>query len=300
MASPAIGPARGVLKTGPANGVFEHGRHLPAEDLAGFIEHFWTVTWDVPGEPVVAEVLSHPSVHVVIEPGSSRVVGVPRGRFTRTLAGKSFVFGTKFWPGAFRPLVDFPVARLTDQSIALDRVLGDRASELEDSVLALPTTLARITVANQFWRSFLPARDPVADEVAAIVKRIHDDRDIRRVDDVARIAGTSPRALQRLFANYVGVSPKWVIRRYRMHDVIERMDAGTPIDWSALAHDLGYFDQAHFNRDFKMLVGRTPTGYAQTARELSASPASPPAALARRPPRARAPRAPRTAARSPG
>src|SRR4051812_9700969 len=175
-----IGPARGVLKTGPAHGVYEHGRHVPADDLADFIEHFWTVTWDVPGEPVVAEVLSHPSVHVAIEPGSSRVVGVPRGRFTRTLTGKSFVFGTKFWPGAFRPLVDFPISRLTDQSLPLGRVLGDRARELEAGVLALPTTLARIDGATQFWRGFLPARDPVAVEVAAIVKRILDDRAIRR------------------------------------------------------------------------------------------------------------------------
>jgi AraC-like DNA-binding protein len=261
---------RGVLETGPAEGVFTHERHRPAPDLAGFIEHFWLVAWDVRGAPVVREVLSHPSVHVVVEAGSSRIVGVPRGRFTRRLEGKGFVVGTKFRPGAFRPLVAFPIARLTDQIITLDRVFGARSDELERTVLAAPTIAARIDAATRFFRSFLPPRDPVADEVAAIVKRILDDREIRRVDDVARIAGASPRALQRLFHDYVGVSPKWVIRRYRMHEVIERMDAGTAVDWSSLALELGYFDQAHFNRDFKLLVGRTPTGYTRAARGSSA------------------------------
>lgn len=272
--APPIGKPRGVLRTASADGVFALDRQPPPDDLAGFIEHFWMVSWQVPGEPVRSEVLSHPSVHIVLEAGSSRVFGVPRGRFTRVLEGTGSVFGIKFRPGAFRPLIDGPVAQLTDQSIPLERMLGARAGELDRAVLSLPATAARVAPAVSFLRDFLPPLDPVADQVAGIVNRILDDREILRVEHIARITGMSPRALQRLFHNYVGVSPKWVIRRYRMHEVIERMDADpAAIQWSSLAHDLGYFDQAHFNRDFKLLVGRSPTGYAQLAR-TTASPAS--------------------------
>ena len=67
--------------------------------------------------------------------------------------------------------------------------------------------------------------------------------------------------LARTFARYVGVSPKWVIRRYRIHEALVRVDSGTEVDWAGLAADLGYSDQAHFVRDFTTTVGTTPTRY---------------------------------------
>ena len=69
------------------------------------------------------------------------------------------------------------------------------------------------------------------------------------------------RALQRLFAEYVGVSPKWTIRRYRLQEAAERLAAAESVDWPALALDLGYADQAHFIRDFKRMIGRAPAEY---------------------------------------
>ena len=70
------------------------------------------------------------------------------------------------------------------------------------------------------------------------------------------------RTLQRLFADYVGVSPKWVMRRARLHEAAERADSGEPVDWAALASDLGYADQAHLTRDFTVTIGVPPTRYA--------------------------------------
>lgn len=255
------GPPRGVLRATATPGTFTHERHAPAADLTGFIEHFWRVAWDVPGEPVVREVLSHPSVHVVLERGRSTVTGVPRGRFIRRLEGKGQVFGIKFVPGGFRPLVDFAIAQLTDRSVPLDEIFGGRAPALEAAVLSQATMAGQISAATAHLRELLPERDATVAQVAALVRQILDDRAIRKVEDLAQRTGLSTRALQRLFSDHVGVSPKWVIRRYRLHEAMERMDAGTAIDWSALALDLGYFDQAHFIRDFKALVGRTPGEY---------------------------------------
>ena len=68
------------------------------------------------------------------------------------------------------------------------------------------------------------------------------------------------RSLQRLFNEYVAASPQWVIRRYRLHEAIERLHAGV-VDVAALAAELGYFDQAHLVQDFKSIVGGTPGHY---------------------------------------
>lgn len=85
-----------------------------------------------------------------------------------------------------------------------------------------------------------------------------------RVEDLAERLAVSVRTLQRLFRERVGVTPKWMLGRYRLHEAAERIAGGDVTDWAALALDLGYFDQAHFIRDFGAVVGRTPADYAAT------------------------------------
>jgi len=70
----------------------------------------------------------------------------------------------------------------------------------------------------------------------------------------------------------VGVSPKWVIRHFRLHDAASRLAKAEDVNLTSLAQDLGYADQAHFTRDFKAIVGRSPSDY-----RLSASSAPAPA-----------------------
>ncbi|MGH3421218.1 MAG: helix-turn-helix domain-containing protein, partial [Streptosporangiaceae bacterium] len=79
------------------------------------------------------------------------------------------------------------------------------------------------------------------------------------VGQLSAESGMTARSLQRLFADYVGVSPKWVMRRARLHEAAERADSGEPVDWAALASDLGYADQAHLTRDFTVTIGVPPT-----------------------------------------
>ncbi|MGC2278440.1 MAG: helix-turn-helix domain-containing protein, partial [Candidatus Acidiferrales bacterium] len=59
----------------------------------------------------------------------------------------------------------------------------------------------------------------------------------------------------------VGVSPKWVIRRYRLHEAIEKFNSCSRPDWAQLALELGYFDQAHLINDFRSIVGYSPSQY---------------------------------------
>jgi AraC-like DNA-binding protein len=83
------------------------------------------------------------------------------------------------------------------------------------------------------------------------------------VDELAEALGIGARRLQRIFAEYVGVGPKWVIRRYRMQEAAERAEARTGVDWATLSAELGYADQAHFTRDFSRVIGISPAQYAR-------------------------------------
>ena len=96
---------------------------------------------------------------------------------------------------------------------------------------------------------------------ANAVDMITRDASFIRVEQVAAAADLSMRTLQRLFFDYVGVGPKWVLRRARLHEAATRAAAGTPVDWAELAVELGYSDQAHLTRDFTATIGKPPAAY---------------------------------------
>jgi AraC-like DNA-binding protein len=125
-----------------------------------------------------------------------------------------------------------------------------------------PDDAAMVAHAEDLLRSVLPERDPAAEQVAAMVARITADSALRRVDKLAATLDMPVRRLQRLFADYVGVSPKWVMRRARLHEAAERAERGGHVDWAELASNLGYADQAHLTRDFTATIGVPPSRYA--------------------------------------
>jgi AraC-like DNA-binding protein len=94
------------------------------------------------------------------------------------------------------------------------------------------------------------------------VADVANDAQLLRVDELARRFDMGIRRLQLIFAEYVGASPKGVIRRYRMQDAAATAGAGN-VAWARLAADLGYSDQAHFSRDFAANVGVTPSKYSR-------------------------------------
>ena len=117
----------------------------------------------------------------------------------------------------------------------------------------------------------LPARDLHAEEAGDLVKLVATRADVRRVADLVRLSGRSERTLDRLFARYIGVSPAWVVRRYRLKAAAARLTACPPADAREVAWELGYADQAHFIRDFRAIIGMTPGAYAQSRAEAFTS-----------------------------
>lgn len=262
-----VGPPRGIVRRGPLPGTSRHVRHAPVDALRAWVEHFWFIAWDLgDAPPYAAATLQHPSVHLVFEDDGSRIVGVMTKRFETVLRGRGRVFGVKFRPGGFRPWLGRPVATITDRRIAPVDVFGSAIARLDAAIAAASDELAMIEHATSFLLARTPPPDENVERVAAIAASIMGDRAITRVEHLVAATGLDLRALQRLFREYVGASPKWVINRYRLHEALEQIAAGGAIDWAALALDLGYFDQAHFIRDFRALVGVSPGAYVRGMR----------------------------------
>jgi AraC-like DNA-binding protein len=252
-------------------GRFTLDRYPPAADLAGLVERYWVVSWELPpGRESTITLLPHPCVNVVLDRGLLTVSGVGRERFAYTYQGVGGVFGIKFRPGGFLPFLGRPLSDITDTVLPAEGLWGPPAARLAARMTAHPGHDRRVALVEEFLRERWPPPDPQVDLVQRIVAALLHDRTIARVDDVTEMFNINPRTLQRLFQRYVGVSPKWVLRRYRLHEAAAVLAREQHRPWAEVAAELGHFDQSHFIRDFTAAIGMTPVTYAQACRRMEA------------------------------
>jgi AraC-like DNA-binding protein len=246
------------------DGRIDRDRVIPSEELAPFVHHFWSVRWDL-RTPFATEALPHPSVAITFEGGAqatrAKVVGVRTGRLSKTLRGTGRIFGITFRPAAFQQLLRAPLSTITDRVLPVARVLGSEGAAWARDLVSAAEVSDQIATAEAFLRRRLQPIGGEARRVRDMVERLARDQSLLRVQQVADDLGLEVRSLERRFRQYVGVGPKWVIRRYRLHEALERLSAPNPPTLATLAADLGYADQAHFARDFRRVVGRTPRAF---------------------------------------
>lgn len=255
---------------------FNHVKCPPSAALSPFVDHYWVTRWDRRGlAPRDAASLLDPCVHLHVQDGRAEVMGVIRGTFRMRIDGAGCVVGVKFRPGGFYPFVSRPVSVWTDRVVPADdafptlgRPVAAWARELSGAVAACSGDAAAHAAIiterlDAFFHARLPARDFAAEHVAGLVASIAASADVRRVRDLVRASGRSERTLHRLFARYVGASPAWVIRRYRLQAAAARLTLHPPVDVPTVVAELGYADQAHLIRDFRATIGVTPGAYVQ-------------------------------------
>ena len=265
---------RGILR--PAEVAEQAGLRRDAEvaePLRPFVERYWSVHWDLTGRPPFrSEVLSHPSVNLSVEEGSHPrfghdlpavlLHGVITRRFSVDLVGSGRVTAVKFRPGGFAALTGILPGNDTVRRLGRELPLAT----LLDDVLAEEDDESRARVLDSALAPLAPEPPGPYLDLLGLLGEMIDDRALVRVDQVAALGSMSVRSLQRLFATYIGVSPKAVLARYRLQDAAAAIDAGEVDDLAGLAASLGWFDQAHFSRDFRAVVGVPPSAYLHRAR----------------------------------
>jgi AraC-like DNA-binding protein len=262
-------------------GGFFHQRLAPPIELAFFVQHFWFVQWDLrDATPSRAETFPHPSCYLVFEHDLERgvddasvlwrgeVSGVTTGKFSRSMEGHGRVFGVKFQPGGLRPFLQGSASMLTNRVVQAAEIFGEDVVALARELRRLDSAEEMAAAAAAYLMQHLPARDSNTERATALVEMILSDPAILSVEGLSRRTGQSVRSLQRIFREYVGASPKWVIRRFRLHELLERFHSGEEVDGAQLALELGYADQAHLINDFRKLAGVTPTEYLRRADHL--------------------------------
>jgi AraC-like DNA-binding protein len=268
--------SRGILDPWLLRQRVQLTRYPAGPVLDGLVDRFWAVRWDLPpGTVHQQQVLTHPGANVSIghangtagqpEPGpvEARLYGVARGLSTRVLAGQGWTVAALTWPGGLGAFITGSAAELTDRVVPLGQALGTDEAALLRQVSAEPDEAARVALlAAALEQAVDTERREPALSVAEVARLAESDRTVRRLSDLCERSGLGQRTLQRMFLQYAGVSPTWVIRRYRLLEAAETVREGRPVSWADIAAALGYADQAHLTRDFRAAIGQTPAAYA--------------------------------------
>ena len=266
----AAPPAVGLLRPEVNDALVRRDRIGPAPGLAPWVEHYWTVAWELDDPGFVAEVISHPSLHVTVETGSrprfghqlpaGLVHGVITRRFSQEISGTGRVFGVKFHPGGFGAFTGADVGAWTDR-VCHCRRRSATALETWCAACSDSRPTGRAPTLRRFLLDRAPGRDERYDEVLAVVRDIQDDPTLP--------ASSWPRGGMHVGAEPAAAVPPLRWRRTQVGAAAraaarrgDRIDAGQAADLASLALELGWFDQAHFTRDFTALVGQSPAAYA--------------------------------------
>jgi len=216
-------------------------RYSPSPHLADLVDRYWIPVWS----------LAEPSTQSV------------------TLEGDGWAVGTMLSPAAGRLVLGRSVAEVTDTWVDLGDLLPDGHAQgaLVDGIRAAMAAdphdprahLTAIAHVESWLATHLPV-DASGLLVNRLVAWLGDHPEVTRVDELAGEVGLSERSLQRLVEQRIGLSPKWLLQRRRLHDAVEALKAGRGT-LAEMAADLGYADQAHFTHDFRTVTGMTPGEY---------------------------------------
>ncbi|MGW0227627.1 helix-turn-helix domain-containing protein [Actinopolymorpha singaporensis] len=164
-----------------------------------------------------------------------------------------------FRPGGAAPFFAGPADRTGERLLDLDALWGDHAGgELRERLAAAATPGAKLDVVEQVLlsRAVRPLRADPGLEFA--VGELHRGRPVAQV---AERCGLTGRAFTRRFADNVGLTPKRFARVRRFQRALAAIPHDRPVDWAEIAHRTGYFDQAHFVKEFRAFTGLAPSAY---------------------------------------
>jgi len=202
------------------------------------------------------------------------VSGLQRRHLVTEALDESHLVGVRLSPlMAFR-LLGLPMAELAD-AVVEGRDVVRELSDLTGRMADAPTVEACFGHLEAWllkrWVDG-PAARPMVDAAHA---RLNADGGLTPISELARDLGVSPRHLAQRFTEQVGFSPKLYARILRFERALGRLgrvaEGAAPEPMTAIAHDSGYFDQAHFNREFRAMTGATPGEFLRDAAPGGAS-----------------------------
>jgi AraC-like DNA-binding protein len=253
--------------------------HRPSPPLSGFVDQFWLSEGYAPSH-AMERLLPTGTLELVINlredririydgpdtascrtMGGAVVCGAHSGFFVIDTAQQESVIGIHFRAGGAFPFLHLTAGELLNAHVPLESLWGSRAETLRDRLLEARTPDAKFRVLEQTLLAMADRRlmrHPAVTLALEELERVPATGSLR---DLAERTGMCQRRFIRLFTEEVGLTPKLFARIRRFQEVLRLVERGGHINWARIAAACGYYDQAHFIRDFGLFSGINPTAY---------------------------------------
>ena len=255
-----------------------HRLHFPKLPLAQFVENIWYVESSDPGYPR-EKILPDGAIELIIDLDTRpkkifesetsekfrycRKAWISGERTQYIIIGteNSAMIGIRFRPGGAYPFFRFPISELSEAVTDLDLIWGGLVSEIRDQLLELKTPEEKILRLESFLllqakRSLEPNR-----VITYAVSRLQQSPQFLAIRDLANTIGITQKHLISQFERIVGLRPKSFARVCKFQRVVTLIEQQQEIDWIRMANDCGYYDQAHFIKEFQAFSGLNPSTY---------------------------------------
>ncbi|MDH4473067.1 MAG: helix-turn-helix transcriptional regulator [Fluviicola sp.] len=253
----------------------EYHEYPPSAALAPFVKCFWSLESDdetherdrIFPDGNIELILHYRDLFKKYDDAGNAVVQ-PRSFFHGQLkryfelqpTGKVGVFSARFHPAGLRPFVPFSVSKITDLTAPTTQAWGEKAIQLERDLLKADTTEQRISIMETFLLGQLN-QEQVDAIVENCVGSIIEQSGITSVDELTQQQAIGKRALERRFQQSVGLSPKLFARIIRFNYALQLIEKRDFSNFTVIAYEGGFYDQAHFIKDFHDLTGLNPKQY---------------------------------------
>jgi AraC-like DNA-binding protein len=249
----------------------------PADDLSPYIEHYWFVS-DDDRRPLdlQVDVFVDGRADLIFNFGAPYVRQVIGGK-ARTLLrsnldaqrlvpirirqrGAVRTAGVRFRLGGLGPFAREPLRPFTGLTPAPARIFGAGARALEATLGATRDLDLQARHLDAFFRAQLAPSSALTTFERALAAAVA-AAGVTSVAELGEAAGASTRQVERLFSRFLGIAPKTLGRVLRFQTTLRALMRDPGCTLAEVASAAGYFDQAHFIKDFKRLSGGVPRGY---------------------------------------
>ncbi len=246
----------------------------PSEPLKSFIKCFW-LSESRYADYITDVFFPDGSVEIVFHVGidfyrnnekesSSKILGQITRPLIMKARGEGRSFGIWFLPHAFHSFTKIPVNSLNDRAISLDTFFSKTFIDSVNNCIFENRIEDLLTEVNAYFiRQLNPSVHPVRDRIAAYaVNYIVRKKAETDLDKLVGECNISNRYLQKIFLEQIGYGPKYFIKMVRFQHALHLLSGERTGSLTSFAYRSGYFDQAHFIRDFKQFTGFTPSQFA--------------------------------------
>jgi len=248
----------------------------PSSPLARYVQHYWVLETDKHDGIVTERVVPTGNIEVMFhyrKPFSSispsgesqtqhraMISGINQSWFDVSTGGESGALAVTFYPGAAANFFNLPMMELEGKSLHLGDIVKYESFSLEEQLAEAANLPERIKIVENFLMKRL---HPVAAFDTQLIQRgvmfIKKFKGQIRASELAKQLYVTPKTLERKFACYVGNTPKQFIKIVRFNEVMISLTSVQSGRLTQHAMENGYFDQAHFIKDFKSYSGYTPS-----------------------------------------